>query len=388
MQSTHLNVPEAQIDMFVQSLLIRAAILIANNVCVSPADRIEIMRKDIFLNNKKSIKLETKLKYIEHYAGKFDEENGNNHFVETFTKVLPRLKQLKSVKHAHPTIIKEIKFLESHFDSAYENAVIYGLEEPAKKSMSSLLDLLSHEIFTVYTNDVEDEDKCEVDNLTRKSKLDLMKYDITADEATDSILFPLGEFTSNEKVFPNYFSVNDEEAKDKNNCWFENVIDVTGIHLLSSSDLLAVRKNLAHTASSLNTVMDEWMSQTLKDSQNFDDIDYYKTKVENIVNELNDTMEKDIIMSALKDWKERLFLQIGSMPVKEIWQYYHRISFLSDEELETLMKGIHQPAYAGRWPVFSLSYYNPESGKMYQYGEINELKIDTNPTKRKVISLD
>lgn len=81
-------------------------------------------------------------------------------------------------------------------------------------------------------------------------------------------------------------------------------------------------------------------------------------------------------------------MQIGAMPLKEIWKHYYHANCISEKELEELIKETKDnPTFMGRWPVMSIGIFNRE-GRKYELEELLNIVTEPNPPKRKVINID
>ncbi len=385
MQAVHFNRGSTLISAQSNISLMRSSILIADKVWFSPSDQTIFQHKKLFLDNLVNVTFKSKLKIFEmssreHFSNQLDENLDN-----TINNIPLILKDLKKIKHPTPNVLKDIKKLEKVVNDIYLQISTERQEKFEELGMVQLEDFIGKSFFENIDH-IENE-KPPTGDFINHDLYDILKLDFKKRTGIPFIFSLIGEM-SNEDIFPKYCALQDEESKDKNSFWLDDLIDITGLECLSTTDLEIIRDTVAEERKVFNEAMDKWICESRKDSLGFDGLLHYQQAVKEAAQKLNDALWSVPMMEAFKDFKARFILRIGEIPLKTLWKYFYQAKCIEVATFERLMKEMKNPSFAGRWPVFALGIKNNLSNKILTHQELMEKEIDNIPNKRKVINLD
>ena len=382
-----VNRLSSNIDISAYANIVRAAATISNQAWVSPFDHFHINHESVLVSSANKLPQKVKLNFIISQLPSWEEEEGQEGFTESFMRLPLILKDLKSIKHPKPSIIKEIKLFESKIDEIYLDFAIRRIDNMKIYGMIQLEPIIACGLFNYF--DCNEKNNFTHDDFTYHTMKEIMKLELKQKPMLPLMFFLSGELASDDFVFPKYYAVSDKEAINKNKTWFDNGFDITGLISLSASDFLALNDSIEKEGTAFNEAMNKWIEVTQNDSLNFNDVCYYINEVKSKKDLFSEAIANNIILSPYKEHPYRFYMQIGAMPVRDIWHYFYKANCINEQELtELIEESKDNPAFQGRWPVMSFMVYDRDSGKYFHRHELGNIKAVPNSTKRKVINLD
>ena len=382
-----VNRPDSKINLTSHAQAIKAAALLTNQAWFSPYDYGHIIHNRILVEGSKKLPFKFKLTFISTALERWEHDAEKKGFVNDFKKLQHILKQYKSIKHPPPSIIREMKSMERNIEELYMQLSAIKSDELSDTFGLIPLEPLLKESFFGFL-DYNGQEELSYEDFTVHSIKEIMKLQLKKKTEVPILFVLSGSLPTQENHFPEYCSIDDKRSSDKNQSWFEKGIDCTGFKSINDTDFIALNMNISKAGIAFNEAMHRWIEATQKDSLNFDDVSFYKTEVAHLAEQFSDAITNDIIMLPYKEHPYRFRMQIGAMPLKEIWKHYYHANCISEKELEELIEETkNDPAFMGRWPVMSIGIFNRE-GRKYELDELLNIVTELNPPKRKVIDLD
>jgi hypothetical protein len=385
MHVAHFNVIDSKINPITNTNPSRATLIIADMVWLSPSDYGCIGYRTLFFDDQKQIPFNLKLKLVEHQTDRFIQEHPELSEFAVLRELPILLKNLKKIKHPTPQIIREIKQLESAINATYNEMATEKLNAYESLGITQLDPLFFRPYYKIL-DEVSDGKSFDLNFVNIEHK-DILRLQIKEREELPFIFVLVGELAAKE-FFPTPTPF-DEVTTDANNLfWLDTVFDITGIESFPVPTLELLRESVKEERTLFNQAMDKWIESSTKNSTSINHITYYKENIKPLAEELNKAMWRQQLFDTNKDFRFRNCLRIGAIPVRQLWNFYHDAECINDAELNTLMKEIDYPKYAGSWPVFSAGIYDTVTKKFVTEDDYADMDKDNNNHKRKVISLD
>ncbi len=370
METIFLNAEQSEIKFTEELCSIKASMLFANTVSISPKDVGWIFSK--YLYEDSPITIQQKIVVLERYY---------HNYPDTMRHLLKVKNDIKNLNKSRNKTKADIVLLNKITEITHK---LYDSTIHRVFTLTELKEVTDFQVF--YEQEFvdcidlpDDEDTVYYDYFHNNKPHDLLLKQFNKKTPPPSVfVLPV----RNRQYEQPYLNINDAAAANKTNGWYDAEINITGLNDLSLIELLTVREEITGISNQFNDAMNTWILNSEQDSWQFDDISYYEEQVLPIAKKLNEALIHHPILKPYYNKSEQQFLRIGAIPVSDIWHYYHQLNFIDGSELEVIKPHQNELKYKGRWPVLAPYFVNNNTTET-----IIE-NTDTEYNKRKFINLD
>jgi hypothetical protein len=317
----------------------KAAMIIAETVALSPKDIYWIYAKYDYENIYPSIQQKIKALEVIYF--------NNPTALESLSEAKNDLKILTKLRNKTPAQIAHLNNINKSTVIFYEQTIKTLFNDDVLKEITDLHPFIEQ----VFVRPID-----LTDDVNSKSHKDFVNHQVH-----EIVLKQFKRKNPPPRLFVLPFrylqykkATEEPQTKDINNKateWLEAGFNVSGMDKLTLNELLFIREQTSAERKRFNEAMDVWIRKSMEDSIAFDDLVYYQTHVKEAVADFNSALEKHPILATLQQHHVTNNLQIGAMPVRKIWHYYHQLNLLDEEDLAKMKPFENEPAYAGRWPI-------------------------------------
>jgi hypothetical protein len=345
---------------------IRGALLISDTISLSPSDVSIITTKHDYMDVTVSFQL--KVKILEQIWEELPEA------LEVVIKCKNLYKQLSQIKNKKTKDLVLLKKITSIIDDFYKKTIFQTVNETELKDYALLLPFIEDGLVNIA--DLTDKEPA----LTNIDYHNHEPYEILLKKfKKENIPHTLFYIPNRYHSYAHPFKqINDASASDKSVAWFDFSFDLTGLKYLSLESVQKIREQTETERFAFNMYMNQWIDETMKNGLSFNDIEFYQENILPTAQYLNEALINHPLFQKVHDNEEKIFLRIGSMPVHDIWNYFHLLNFVDEAGMEKLNDYKTLPSFNGRWPV--MAPFTPF--------HLSEHKDENQIIKRKVINLD
>ncbi len=274
------------------------------------------------------------------------------------------------------------KNLEILFDTRIDQ---FNLIFNNRFDIETLSPLIDDDIFYFYPSLETDIADPKINCITIPEILQLKLPD---PEKGSPLFFLNVEYPNGENILDlNIIKPNNPKAKNQKNFYGEDGFTFPILTLLSSYELVGIRKQLEEPTREFREIMEEWASICYANPNTNLGLDFFKKHLQKfLLSCQNKAYESPILNNALGITNKQSMSQIiiGEAPIEKIWEIYKISKSITEDEYNDLLKVKTEqfPKFEGRWPVVILkSLHN-------NLDEDTIFEDETVKSIRKTISLD
>ncbi|HLG33467.1 MAG TPA: hypothetical protein VI757_01190 [Bacteroidia bacterium] len=330
MRAIVFNSSDSRIDLKVESIALRAALLLADDA-VTAGMSVSIIDFNNFYTPKK---IYQKATMLEIYYDKKEDA-----MAEEIRQIIAGYKAMQKIKHKPGQLIARLKKLENSIDALFNDVKKEYYEVHEKNGLPQLNPLMDEDYFNAYWIDSHNPEK-EKENQIAASTLLLNRM---KDAEKGPVIFLLTpEFFFNEFYTEEIIkSSKDKRWYQPEKIYFERCLVLPNINLLSAPEIKKIRAELQPSAQPFCRLMDEWIRMPRNDEDTFKTKPFLRKKILSAAAALQKNIDSNELLNhykGLQDNQVVIELIAGEIPVSMLWEFFKHYSVIKEETNAVLLK--------------------------------------------------